>query len=119
MPLPPGKICLRRFARSFDGIIEGTDAVGYKCRGTATERMKTSVTFRISAKADCDDIGASLSATGLRATGTTIRRADGLAHFAGRARIIDGDPEVVLFSGTLDLIARHRFAPCTRRALRP
>ena len=46
--------------------------------------------------------------TGLRAKGTTIRRADGFAHFAGRAQIINAapDPDVVLFSGTLDLIAR-------------
>jgi len=45
---------------------------------------------------------------GLRAKGTTIRRADGFAHFAGRAQIINAtpDPDVVLFAGTLDLIAR-------------
>jgi hypothetical protein len=106
--MPLGNICIRRFARTFDGIIEGLDAVRYKCRGLATERMTTSVTFRISAKADCDDIGNLLPATGLRAKGTTIRRADGLAHFTGRARIIDAgpDPGIVLFSGTLNLIAR-------------
>jgi hypothetical protein len=109
MPLlPVGNVCIRRFARTFDGVIEGSDAVRYKCRAIATERMTTSVTLRISAKADCDDIGTLVPVTGLRAKGTTIRRADGFAHFAGRAQIINGrqDPEVVLFSGTLDLIAR-------------
>ena len=109
MPLlPVGNVCIRRFARTFDGIIEGIDPVRYKCRAVATERMTTSVTFRISAKADCDDVGTLVPVTGLRAKGTTIRRADGFAHFAGRAQIIDAtpDPDVVLFSGTLDLIAR-------------
>jgi hypothetical protein len=52
-----GKSCIRRFARTFDGVIEGIEAVRYKCRALATERITTSVTFRISAKADCDDIG--------------------------------------------------------------
>ena len=109
MPLlPVGDVCIRRFARTFDGIIEGIDVVRYKCRATSTERIRTSVTFRISAKADCDDIGTLVPITGLRAKGTTIRRADGFAQFAGRAQIIDAgpDPDVVLFSGTLDLIAR-------------
>ena len=109
MPLlPVGDVCIRRFARTFDGITEGIGAVPYKCRAVATERMTASVTFRISAKADCDDVGALLPVTGLRAKGTTIRRADGFAHFAGRAQIINAtpDPDVVLFSGTLDLIAR-------------
>ena len=33
MPLlPVGDVCIRRFARTFDGIIEGSDAVRYKCR---------------------------------------------------------------------------------------
>ena len=109
MPLlPVGDVCIRRFARTFDGVTEGIDAVRYKCRAVATERMTTSVTFRISAKADCDDIGTLVPVTGLRAKGTTVRRADGFAHFAGRAQIINAgpDPDVVLFNGTLDLIAR-------------
>ena len=108
MHLPVGNVCIRRFARTFDGVIDGIDAVRYKCRAIATERMTTLVTFRISAKADCDDIGTLVPITGLRAKGTTIRRTDDFAHFAGRAQIIDAgpDPDVVLFSGTLDLIAR-------------
>jgi hypothetical protein len=107
-PLPVGNVCIRRFARTFDGIIEGIDPVRYKCRAIATERIPTSVTFRISAKSDCDDTGTLVPVTGLRAKGTTIRRADGFAHFAGRAETIDArqDPDVVLFSGTLNLIAR-------------
>ena len=105
MPLPVGNVCIRRFARTFDGIIEGIDPVRYKCRAIATERMATSVTFRISAKADCDDIGTQVPVTGLRAKGTTIRRTDGFAHFSGRAQLIDA-ADIVLFSGTLDLIAR-------------
>ena len=108
MPLlPVGNICIRRFARTFDGVTEGGDAVSYKCRTVATERMTTSVTFRITAAADCDDVGPLVPVTGLRAKGTTIRRGDGFAHFAGRAQIINAgpDPDVVLLR-MLDLIAR-------------
>jgi hypothetical protein len=108
MSLPAGTVCIRRFARTFDGITEGTGTTRYKCRAVATERMNTSVTFRISAKADCDDVGTLVPVTGLRARGTTVRRGDGFAHFSGRAQIIDAsrDPDVVIFSGTLDLVAR-------------
>src|SRR5262245_6441166 len=102
---PAGNVCIRRFARTFDGITEGSGPVTYKCRQTATERMTTSVTFRVTAKAECDDIGTVLPSTGLglRAKGTTLRRADGFAHFGGRAQIIDATPEpdVVLFTGSL------------------
>lgn len=109
MPLfPAGNVCIRRFARTFDGITQSTGGPPYKCRAVGTERMTTSVTFRITAKMECDDIGTLITVTGLRAKGTTIRRSDGFAHFAGRAQIINAKPEpdVVLFSGTLDLIAR-------------
>ncbi len=107
-PLPLGNVCIRRFARTFDGVAQGGDAVRYKCRAVATERMTTTITFRITAAMDCDDVGTLVPVTGLTAKGTTIRRADGFAHFAGRAQIINAapDPDVVLFSGTLDLIAR-------------
>jgi hypothetical protein len=107
-PLPAGNVCIRRFARVFDGVTEGSGAVRYRCRTVATERMTTSVTFRITAAMECDDVGTLVKITGLRAKGTTIRRADGFAHFSGRAQIINAapDPDVVVFSGTLDLIAR-------------
>lgn len=108
--IPAGNVCIRRFARTFDGITEGSAAASYKCRHTATDRIASSVTFRITAKADCDDVGTVMPTTGLglRAKGTTIRRADGFAHFGGRAEIIDATPEpdVVLFKGTLEVIAR-------------
>ena len=106
--LPVGNLCIRRFSRTFDGVTESTDAVRYKCRTVPTERLSTSVTFRITAALDCDDVAALVPVTGLRAKGTTIRRQDGFAHFGGRAQIINASPEpdVVLFSGTLDLIAR-------------
>lgn len=108
MPLPAGNLCIRRFARTFDGVAEGVDASRYRCRTVGTERMTTRVTFRITAAMDCDDVGKLVPVTGLRARGTTIRRADGFAHFSGRAEIINAtpDPDVVLFAGTLDLIAR-------------
>ena len=109
MPLlPVGNLCIRRFGRTFDGVTESSDAVRYKCRTVATERLSTSVTFRITAALDCDDVGRLVPVTGLRAKGTTIRRKDGFAHFGGRAQIINAspDPDLVLFSGTLDLIAR-------------
>jgi hypothetical protein len=70
--------------------------------------MATKITLRITAKMDCDDVGTLVPVTGLVAKGTAIRRKDGFAHFTGRAQIIDAkpDPDVVLFSGSLDLIAR-------------
>ena len=107
-PLPAGEVCIRRFARVFDGVTEGSGPVGYRCRAVATERMSTRITFRITAKMECDDVGTLVHVTGLTARGTTIRRNDGFAHFTGRAQIIDAkpDPDVVLFSGSLDLIAR-------------
>jgi hypothetical protein len=108
--LPAGNVCIHRFARTFDGLIEGSGPVRYKCQQTVTERMTASATLRITAKAECDDVGTLMPATGLglRAKGTTIRRADGFAHFAGRAEIIHATPEpdVVLFTGDLELIAR-------------
>src|SRR5262245_15859738 len=108
-PLPTGDVCIRRFARVFDGVTQGSGTVHYTCRAVTTERMATSITFRITAKMDCDDVGTLVPVTGLVAKGTTVRRADGFAHFSGRAQIIDAkpDPDVVLFSGSLDLIARN------------
>jgi hypothetical protein len=107
-PLPTGEVCIRRFARVFDGVTEGSGAVRYRCRAVATERMATSITFRITAKMDCDDVGTLVPVTGLVAKGTTVRREDGFAYFTGRAQVINAkpDPDVVLFSGSLDLIAR-------------
>jgi hypothetical protein len=70
MPLlPPGNLCIHRFARTFDGVAEGSDALRYKCRTRATERMTTSITFRITATMDCDDVGTLVPVTGLRAKG--------------------------------------------------
>ena len=109
MPLlPAGQLCIRRFARTFDGVTESIAAARYECRPFTTQRLSTSVTLRITAKAECDDVGQLVPVTGLRAKGTTIRRADGFAHFAGRAQIVNAspDPDVILFSGTLELIAR-------------
>ena len=117
-----GKVCIRRFARTFDGIIEATGAIGYKCQARVTERMTTSVTFRITAKAECDDVDKlPASGLGLRAKGTTIRRADGFAHFAGRAEIIDASPDadVALFKGNLELVARVGSHPSLGEACAP
>ena len=117
-----GHVCLRRFARTFDGIVEAAGAIRYKCQAKDTERMTTSVTFRITAKAECDDVGKLLgSGLGLRARGATIRRADGFAHFAGRAEIIDstGEPDVVLFNGNLELVARIGSHPSLGEACGP
>ena len=109
MPLlPAGQLCIRRFARTFDGVTESIAAERYRCRPFTTQRLSTSVTLRITAAAECDDVGQLVPVTGLRARGTTIRRTDGFAHFAGRAQIVNAspDPDVILFSGTLELIAR-------------
>ena len=87
MPLlPAGNLCIRRFGRTFDGVTESSDAVRYKCRTVATERLSTSVTFRITAALDCDDVGRLVPVTGLRAKGTTIRRQNGFAHFGDARR---------------------------------
>jgi hypothetical protein len=118
----PGNVCIRRFARTFDGIVEAAGATRYKCQANVTERMTTSVTFRITAKAECDDVGRLLpSALALRARGATIRRADGFAQFAGRAEIIDATPEpdLVLFKGKLELVARIGSHPSLGEACGP
>ena len=117
-----GRVCIRRFARTFDGIVESAGATSYKCQASVTERLTTTVTFRITAKAECDDVGKLLvSGLGLRGRGATIRRADGFAHFAGRAEIIDasGEPDVVLFKGNLDLVARIGSHPSLGEACGP
>ncbi len=107
-PLPLGQVCIYRFLRTFDGVTQGVDAVRYECSSIGTERMSTTVTFRITARMECDDVANLVPVTGLKAQGTTIRRTDGFAHFSGRAQVINATPEpdVVLFSGTLELIAR-------------
>jgi hypothetical protein len=117
-----GNVCIHRFARTFDGIIEATGAIRYKCKTKVTERMTTSVTFRITAKAECDDVDKLLaSGLGLRARGATIRRADGFAHFTGRAEIIDAtpDPDIALFKGNLELVARIGSHPSLGEACAP
>jgi hypothetical protein len=83
--------------------------------------MTGSVTFRISAKAECDDLGTRMPITGLRAKGTIFRRADGFAHFVGRAVVIDAKPEpdVVLFKGSLELVARAGSHPALGEACAP
>ena len=55
--LAAGNVCIRRFARTFDGLVEAAGATRYKCQARVTERLTTSVTFRITAKAECDDVG--------------------------------------------------------------
>ena len=107
MPLlPVGNVCIRRFARTFDGIIEGIDPVRYKCRATATERMS-----------DVGDVPHQRQ-SGLRrhwhagAGHGTPRQGDN--HSTDRRfRALRGTrtdyrrgTDVVLFGGTLDLIAR-------------
>jgi hypothetical protein len=118
-----GRVCIRRFARTFDGLVEGSGAISYKCRGHVTQRMTTSVTFRISAVAECDDVGALIPSSGLRlqAKGTTVHRADGVAHFVGRGQIVNTTPEpdVVLFKGNLELVARIGSHPALGEACAP
>jgi hypothetical protein len=120
--LAAGNVCIRRFARTFDGLVEAAGATRYKCQARVTERLTTSVTFRITAKAECDDVGRVLApGLVLRARGATIRRADGFAHFAGRAEVIDAtsEPDVVLFKGNLELIARIGSHPSLGEACGP
>jgi hypothetical protein len=119
--IPAGDVCIRRLARTFDGVVQGGRPVRYKCGEVGTERMRASVTFRITAQMECDDVGTLVPITGLRARGTTVRRADGFAHFFGRAQIVNAapEPDVVLFSGSLDLIARIGSHPALGEACAP
>ena len=91
-------VCIFRFARTFDGLAESSRAAKYRCRGGPTDRLATSVT-----------------------KSTTVHRADGFAHFSGRAEIINANPQpaVVLFKGTLDLIARIGSHPGLGEACAP
>lgn len=115
-PFPPMSIpgidysydlCMWRFNKFFDGDLTGNFLRGYTCPGwTAQSDMK--IGFRVYSDApNCDEeIPGVPPNMYLEASGTTIQRRDGLAHFIGKVQLKQISPEVVFFEGTMELMAR-------------
>ncbi len=115
-PFPPMPIpgidhsydqCLWRFNKFFDGDLTGEFLRGYTCPGW-TAQSGTKIVFRVYSDApNCDEeIPGVPPNMLLEASGTTIQRRDGLAHFIGKVQLKQVTPEVVFFEGTLELLAR-------------
>lgn len=115
-PFPPTPIpgidhsydqCLWRFNKFFDGNLTGEFLNGYTCPGW-TAQSATKIVFRVYSDApNCDEeIPGVPPNLFLEASGTTIQRRDGLAHFIGKVQLRDTAVGPVVFEGTMELMAR-------------
>ncbi len=102
--------CILRVNRSFDGVFEGHEPERrYRCDELGTERFDSAVTWRVTASPGCDESAKLLPHGFLTSPGTTFLRQDGFAHYLGRFLLVKQDPaspDVPMFTGTLELIAR-------------
>lgn len=120
-PFPPEEIpgidhtrdlCMWRINKSFDGNAEGLFWRMYDCRTGSTSIHRTTITLRLlsndgDGEGGCDqEVPPVPKNMLLEASGMTIHRQDGLAHFTGGVKLKDGATGPVLFEGTLELIAR-------------
>lgn len=118
-PFPPMSIpgidhsydlCIWRINKSFDGLLEGDLWRRYTCTNSGTSVSRTQITFRVLSNdgvENCDEEVPGVPANWfLEASGMTIHRRDGLAHFTGRIQLKDGAAGPVLFEGTMELMAR-------------
>lgn len=103
-------LCLWRINKSFDGLLEGDLWRRYECKNGLTTVSKTTISFRVLSNdgvENCDEDVPDVPANWfLEASGMTILRRDGLAHFTGRVQLKDGALGPVLFDGTMELMAR-------------
>lgn len=103
-------LCLWRINKSFDGLLEGDLWRRYTCASGGTSVSRTTITFRVLSNdggESCDEDVPGVPANWfLEASGMTIERRDGLAHFTGRVQLKDGAVGPVLFDGTMELMAR-------------
>jgi hypothetical protein len=107
--IPAGNVCIFRFDRIFDGILQSTAGPRYVCGDLKTSSVLTKVTWRVTASTTCDESQPIVSVTGLLGSGSTIARSDGFAHFLGRCRMVEkkqGEPEVTHFRCIVELIGR-------------
>jgi hypothetical protein len=108
-----GDLCLERVSKIGEGKRSTDYTHEYKCepRGIATKRGRTIIELTLKGNDECDEDARALpNGSVLRATGNTIRRDDGFAHFFGRFTIIGragvtGQFET-LFRGIIEIIDR-------------
>jgi len=112
--ISPGvNYCILRVDRTFDGMFESSQSGRpYQC-GTGhpkkTIRCPTELTWRVTTPLACDECASIWPSTQLQAKGINIARADGFADFVGKFDIVKkamGQPDVLYFSGTIELISR-------------
>jgi|SRR5215213_359096 len=120
-PFPPKEIpgidygrdlCMWRINKSFDGNAEGTFWREYDCKTGSTSLHRTEISLRVLSNDGDGEGGCDQEISGLpknmylEASGMTIYRKDGLAHFTGGIKLKDGAMGPVLFEGTMELMAR-------------
>lgn len=118
-PFPPEEIpgisydrdlCMWRINKSFDGNAEAVFWRDYDCRSGSTSIHRTSIAFRVlsnDGEGGCDEeVPGVPKNMFLEASGMTIYRKGGLAHFTGGVKLKDGAAGPVLFEGTIELMAR-------------
>jgi hypothetical protein len=107
--LPAGNCCLWRLHKKATGLNNRQVQYGlpYNCPTGQTKRGQTIITFILNTEGRlCDQsLGVIPNNSRLEATGDTIRRADGFAHFSGKF-VIKNPAGVELFQGTMDVIDR-------------
>ena len=106
-------LCMYRFNKFFDGDLTGEFLRGYTCPSW-TAQSGTKIGFRVYSDApNCDEeIPGVTPNLYLEASGATIQRRDGLAHFIGKVLLREKPDGTIFFEGTLELMARvgtHQF----------
>ncbi len=104
-----GNYCLWRINKSFDGTLQSQLGRPYRCATGETRHSKTLITFRVlgSGGPRCDEPVPNVPANWfLSAEGSTVHRADGLAHFSGTVVLRNGAAGPVLFRGTMEVTGR-------------
>lgn len=104
--LPPGNCCLRRLHKRSTGIRQVQYGLPYQCDTGQTKRGQTTFRLPLSSEMQCEQSQVPIpNGSVLEATGDTIRRFDGFAHFSGNFTIRN-PAGAVLFQGTMDAIDR-------------
>lgn len=118
--VPPGvKACLRQVYKKAEGVRTFAPGKPYRCPTGETMRSDTAFNLKLhTGSAPCDQDPALIpDGSLLSATGNTILRADGLAHFSGAYRITHPRGRI-LYSGVIEIIDRvgtHLQEPCNPR----
>lgn len=119
--VPPGvKACLRQVYKKAEGTRTFAPGKPYRCPTGETLRSATTFSLKLhTGGAPCDqDPPLIPDGSLLSATGNTILRDDGLAHFSGSYRITHPRGRI-LYSGVIEIIDRvgtHPQEPCNPRS---